>query len=143
MCRLGLVLKNNLVDTKMNEGPASMKYLLRECKKNRAMKLSRALLANRYLSYGDFHCCFILLVARIITFDSIYLLLFVQSFPSSLFQSLSPVPFLSFPPSLPPLSPLFLFNNLIILTILSWNIQNKSSGIDYNIHWIRKEINVN
>lgn len=47
MCGLGLVLKNNFIDTKVNDGSANINHLLRECMKNRATKLSRVhLLTN-------------------------------------------------------------------------------------------------
>lgn len=42
MCGLGLVLKNHLIDTKVNDGSANMNHLLRGCKKNRAIKLSKS-----------------------------------------------------------------------------------------------------
>lgn len=72
MCRLGLVLKNNLIDTEVNEGSASMHHLLRECKTNRAIKVDSVHLVNQYLFYRSFQCCLIIFAVGIILNVTLY-----------------------------------------------------------------------
>lgn len=72
MCGLGLVLKNNLIDTKVNDGSANMNHLPRGCKKNRAIKLSRVHLANQYLFYRNFHYHLITFAGRVIVNVTLY-----------------------------------------------------------------------
>lgn len=86
MCGLGLVLKNNLIDTKVNDSSANMNHLLRECMKNRAIKLSRVHLANQYLFYRNSHYCLITFAGRVIVNVTLYSIFRLFS------NSLSPLP---------------------------------------------------